>query len=105
MEQLESAGMRLQTQVKPALEEEFCYIVQGRGLPAKGPALTRSCWWVLPQGAAESSHSLPHLPPWDSLELLPESHLILTDTHKDHEVGFVSTFQRQPEAGEVGKLD
>ena len=55
--------MRLQTQVKPVLEEESCYIVQGRGVPAKGPALTRSCWWALPQGAAERSHSLPHLPP------------------------------------------
>lgn len=53
--------MRLQTQVKPALEEESCYIVQGS--PCKGPSSYTFLLVALPQGAAGSSHSLPRLPP------------------------------------------
>ena len=111
MEQLEGAEMRLKTQVKPALEEESCYLVQGRGLPAKGPALTRSCWSRCPR-VQQGAHSpcpafrpalgQPRVPIGS---LLLEFHVILTDTLKDLEVGFVSTFRRQPEAGEIGKLD
>ena len=98
VEQLESAGMRLQTQVNPTPEEKSCCTVQGGGLPAEGPAQVPVYTFLLGGTAAVWGLTILRdspscwFPPPTSWYLL-KSHVILTDTHKDPAVGIVPTFR------------